>query len=42
MNIMHAQLVEFMTFNNIIKVVIKQKTTEENIFYAWASSHMEF
>lgn len=30
---MRAQLVEFMSFDDIIKVIIKQKITEENIFY---------
>lgn len=39
---MRAQLVEFMSFDDIIKVIIKQKITEENIFYvvpvlAWIS-----
>lgn len=29
----HAQLVEFMSFDDIIKVIIKQKITEGNIFY---------
>lgn len=39
---MHAQLVEFMSFHDIIKVIIKQKTTEENIFYICACTHMDF
>lgn len=41
-NVMHAQLVEFMSFHDIIKAIIKQKTTEENIFYICACTHMDF